>query len=137
MASIWPQRDKSTFLPFVGSKTAATRFHTLNGAGTARNHIKGRGPRGRMLVSILEWAERMGIISITNEAISRLGVGQSVIKQMEHAVYMFMKNSYQKPARLHLGDGTFILSKEGATQVKVTTWQCLCIPWQRESSLNS
>ena len=31
-------------------------------------------------------------------------------------VYKYLHNSYKEPARLHLGDGTFILSEEGATQ---------------------
>ena len=31
-------------------------------------------------------------------------------------LYQYLENSYQQPAKLHLGDGTFILSKEGVTQ---------------------
>ena len=31
-------------------------------------------------------------------------------------LYQYLENSYQQPAKLHLGDGTFILSKEGGTQ---------------------
>ena len=32
------------------------------------------------------------------------------------AIYKFLHNSYKAPARLHLGDGTFINSEEGVTQ---------------------
>ena len=38
------------------------------------------------------------------------------IKQMCPAIHTFLNNSYKVPARLHLGDGTFINSEEGATQ---------------------
>ena len=31
-------------------------------------------------------------------------------------LYQYLENSYQQPAKLHLGDGSFILSKEGVTQ---------------------
>ena len=31
-------------------------------------------------------------------------------------LYQYLQNSYQQPAKLHLGDGSFILSKEGVTQ---------------------
>ena len=31
-------------------------------------------------------------------------------------LFRFLNNTYSEPAKLHLGDGTFILSKEGATQ---------------------
>ena len=38
------------------------------------------------------------------------------IKRSCPQIYQYMCNSYKEPARLHLGDGTFILSKEGVTQ---------------------
>ena len=38
------------------------------------------------------------------------------IKQTCPPLYCYLNNSYKAPAKLHLGDGTFIWSKEGATQ---------------------
>ena len=32
------------------------------------------------------------------------------------SLHRYLQNSYQEPAKLHLGDGSFILSKEGVTQ---------------------
>ena len=32
------------------------------------------------------------------------------------SLHRYVQNSYQEPAKLHLGDGTFLLSQEGATQ---------------------
>ena len=38
------------------------------------------------------------------------------IQRICPSIYTYLNNSYKEPARLHLGDGTFLLSKEGATQ---------------------
>ena len=46
----------------------------------------------RGAVGSLEWAERIGDVTTTNDALNKLGVAENVIRQMEHAVYMFIKN---------------------------------------------
>ena len=75
-----------------GEQDATNKVSYTEWARDAKDHIKGRGAQGRLLVSILEWAERMGDIQITNEAMARLGINEDTARQMEHAVYMFIKN---------------------------------------------
>ena len=38
------------------------------------------------------------------------------IERMCPSIYKYLYNSYKSPARLHIGDGTFIKSEEGVTQ---------------------
>ena len=75
------------------SKTAAKKISRSERARGSKDYIKGRGAQGRLLVSILDWAEHMGDVQITDEALAKLGVSHDSIKHMEHAVHMFMDNS--------------------------------------------
>ena len=40
----------------------------------------------------MDWAERMGNTAVSNEAIMKLGVSEDVVKQLDHSLYLFMKN---------------------------------------------
>ena len=75
-----------------GEQDSSNKISYAEWSRDAKDHMKTRGAVGRVLVSILEWAERMGDVTITNDALNKLGVAENVIRQMEHAVYMFMKN---------------------------------------------
>ena len=43
-------------------------------------------------ILLVKWADRMGDVRITNEALAKLGVPSGTIKGMEHALYVYMKN---------------------------------------------
>ena len=56
----------------------------------AKDHIKGKGASGRLLVSIMVWAERLGDAQVTNNTLSKLGMREDTTKHLEHALYMFL-----------------------------------------------
>ncbi len=44
------------------------------------------------MVSVTEFAERLGGTPVTEEVLIKLGIAEDTIKQLEHALYMYMKN---------------------------------------------
>ena len=64
-----------------------------------------------------EWCEGVLLVDADN-AFNRLNRTAALhnIKRSCPLLHQFLHNSYKSPAKLHLGDGTFILSKEGVTQ---------------------
>ena len=69
-----------------GEQDSANKTSYSEWTRDAKDHMKSRGAQGRALVSILEWAERMGDVHITNEALNKLGMSEALMRQMEHAV---------------------------------------------------
>ena len=64
-----------------------------------------------------EWC-RVVMLVYADNAFNRLNrnVALKNIKQLCPPLYTYLENSYNKPPRLYLKDGSFILSKEGVTQ---------------------
>ena len=64
-----------------------------------------------------EWCEGVLLVDADN-AFNRLNRAAALhnIKRSCPLLHQFLLNSYKSPAKLHLGDGTFILSEEGVTQ---------------------
>ena len=63
-----------------------------------------------------EWCRVVMLVDADN-AFNRLNrnVALKNIKQLCPPLYTYLENSYNKPPRLYLKDGSFILSKEGVT----------------------
>jgi hypothetical protein len=64
-----------------------------------------------------DWCEAVLLVDADN-AFNRLNRAVSLhnIQRSCPIIHQFLQNSYKSPAKLHLGDGTHILSEEGATQ---------------------
>ena len=86
-----PERQ-SNLSVLRGEQDGANKLSYSAWARAAKDHFKGRGTHGRWLVGILDWPVRVGDVQITNEVLVKLGVPKDTMKQLEHAVYMFMKN---------------------------------------------
>lgn len=58
------------------------------------------------------------ILVDADNAFNRLNRKASLtnIERLCPPLYRFLNNTYKEPAKLHLGDGTYIMSEEGATQ---------------------
>ena len=75
-----------------GEQDAQNRVSYSEWARDAKDHIKSKGKSGRLLVSMMEFAERLGDTLATEDTLLKLGVDSDVIRQIEHAFYMFIKN---------------------------------------------
>ena len=64
-----------------------------------------------------EWCEAVILVDAEN-AFNRLNRKAALhnIQRTCPYLYQFLNNSYKSPSKLHLGDGSFIYSKEGVTQ---------------------
>ena len=47
-----------------------------------KDHIKGKGKSGRLLVSIMEFAERLGDTHVTEDVLTKLGLAEDTVKQV-------------------------------------------------------
>ena len=89
--SLVPERQVNLSI-LCGEQDSANKMLYTEWSRDAKDHIKTRGAQRRVLVNILDWAERMGDVTITNDALGKLGVPANIISQMEHALYMLMKD---------------------------------------------
>ena len=86
-----PERQMNLFI-LRGEQDSTNMMSYSERARDTKDHIKDRGAKGRKHVSILEWSEQMGNVQITDGALAKFGVQTVALKQMEHVVYMCMKN---------------------------------------------
>ena len=61
-------------------------------ARDAKDYIKNRGRSGRLLVSVMKFAEGLGDTPVTDATLAKLCIDDDTVKQVEHGLYMFMKN---------------------------------------------
>ena len=58
----------------------------------AKDYIKARDRSGRLLVSVIEFAEGLGDTPVTDSVLVRVGLDEDVVKQLEYGFYMFINN---------------------------------------------
>ena len=75
-----------------GEQDAQNKIPYIEWSRDAQDHIKGKGKSGRLLVSVMEFAERLGDTPVIEDVIQKLGLDEDTVKALEHALYMFMKN---------------------------------------------
>ena len=73
-----PERQVNLKTP-RGEQDAANKIPYIEWSRGAKDHIKAKGKPGRVLVSIMDWAERMGDTIVTNEALGKLGLSGDLI----------------------------------------------------------
>ena len=44
------------------------------------------------MVSVMEFTERLGDTQVTEEVLIKLGIADDTMKQLEHALYMYLRN---------------------------------------------
>ena len=75
-----------------GEQGAHNKTSYSTWARDAKDYIKSRGKTGRLLVSTMEFAETLGDTPVTGEVLAKLGIDEDTVKQLEHSLYMSMKN---------------------------------------------
>ena len=64
---------------FRGEQDAENKVSYTEWARDAKDNIKAKGKAGRVLVSMMQFAERLGNTPITEETRMKLGVGEDAV----------------------------------------------------------
>lgn len=75
-----------------GEQGAQNKVSYTEWSRDAKVYIKSKGKAGRLLVSAMEFAERLGDTPVTEDVLKKLGIDEDVVKQLENELYMLTNN---------------------------------------------